>query len=132
MTTVRRRFAATALAATVLAAGAGTAGVAGATRIVRINSKISISGHGLTFKGRVTSSNAACESARKVTLWRTNGNKLGTATTSASGHWKVTASGSAGISLGHFFATVKPRAEGTAGTIYVCRGARSRTIPFHQ
>ena len=130
---VRRRVATLTLALTALGAGgAGLAGMAAATRTVRINSSISISGKGLTFKGRVTSSRMACESGRKVTLWRTNGNRLGTATTSSTGHWKITASGSAGISLGHFFAGVKRRSEGTAGTIYVCKGARSRTIPFHQ
>src|SRR2546421_7731792 len=88
-----------------------------ATRTVTIASHISIKGKGLTFSGRVTSSNAACESARKVTLHRTNGNVLGSTTTNSTGHWKITSSGSAGISLRHFFATVKRPAEGTAGTI---------------
>jgi len=103
-----------------------------ATRTVRIASHISIKGKELTFSGRVTSRNAACERGRKVTLHRTNGNVLGSTTTNSTGRWKITASGSAGISLGHFFATVKRRAEGTAGTIFVCKAARSATIPFHQ
>jgi hypothetical protein len=106
--------------------------VAQATRTVRIASHISIRGKGLTFRGRVTSPKAACERARRVTLHRTNGNVLGSTTTTSTGHWTITASGSAGISLGHFFATVKRRAEGTAGTIFVCKAARSMTIPFHQ
>jgi hypothetical protein len=105
---------------------------ADATRTVRIASHISIRGHLLTFSGKVTSPNTACQSGRHVTLYRTNGNVLGSTTTSASGHWQITASGSAGISLGHFYAKVKRRSEGTAGTIYVCKGAVSRTIPFHQ
>jgi len=100
--------------------------------VVRIPSHISIHSHGLTFSGRVTSPNTACEAHRRVTLHRTNGNILGHATTNSVGHWKITASGSAGISLGHFFATVRRRAEGTAGTIFVCKRAVSRTIPFHQ
>ena len=103
-----------------------------ATRTVRIASHISIKGKELTFSGRVTSRNAACERGRKVTLHRTNGNVLGSTTTNSTGRWKITASGSAGISLGHFFATVKRRTEGTAGTIFVCKAARSATIPFHQ
>src|SRR5437588_959152 len=103
-----------------------------ATRTVRIASHVSIKGKALTFSGRVTSRNAACERGRKVTLHRTNGNVLGSTTTNSTGRWKITASGSAGISLGHFFATVKRRAEGTAGTIFVCKAARSATIPFHQ
>lgn len=109
-------------------------GVTGAfaTRTVTIASHISIKGNGLTFSGRVTAKNAACDSGRKVTLYRTSSLKLGSATTSSSGHWKITASGSAGISLGHFYAKVSKRSEGTAGTIYVCKAARSKTIAFHQ
>jgi hypothetical protein len=109
-------------------------GVTGAfaTRTVTIDSHISIKGNGLTFSGRVTAKNAACDSGRKVTLYRTSSLKLGSATTSSSGHWKITASGSAGISLGHFYAKVSTRSEGTAGTIYVCKAARSKTIAFHQ
>jgi hypothetical protein len=106
--------------------------IAFATRTVTIASHISIKSTGLTFSGRVTAKNAACDSARKVTLYRTSSLKLGSATTNSSGHWKITASGSAGISLGHFYARVTNRSEGTAGTIYVCKAARSKTIPFHQ
>jgi hypothetical protein len=67
------------------------------------------------------------------TLYRTNGNVLGSTTTNAAGKWKITASGSAGITLGHFFAKVKPRNVGPVGpSVVVCKGARSKTIPFHQ
>jgi hypothetical protein len=123
----------TAIAASALAV-ASTFGLtaADATRTVKIGSKISIKSKGLTFSGKVTSSNAACVTGRKVTLYRTNGNVLGSVTTGSSGHWKITASGSAGITLGHFYAKVKSRSEGTAGTIYVCKAAVSPTIPFHQ
>lgn len=105
---------------------------ASATRIVKIPSQITIKSHGLKFSGKVTSSKAPCVSGRKVTLYRTNGNVLGHATTSATGHWSVTASGSAGITLGHFYAKVKQRSDGTAGTIYVCKAATSKTIAFHE
>lgn len=102
-----------------------------ATRTVKIASHISIKSTGLTFSGKVTSPNAACDSGRKVTLYRTNGNVLGSTATGSAGRWKITASGSAGITLGHFFAKVKQRSEGTAGTIYVCWAAVSPTIPYH-
>jgi hypothetical protein len=125
-----RVFTATASALAVTAGTGLTA--AEATKVVNIASHISIKGKGLTFSGKVTSPNTACVSGRTVTLWRTNGNKLGTTTTGAAGKWKITASGSAGISLGHFFAKVKKRSEGTAGTIFVCKAATSNTIPFHQ
>jgi glycerol uptake facilitator-like aquaporin len=114
--------------ACTLVAGLATAD---ATTIVKIASHISIKGKGLTFSGAVTSVNPACDAGRKVTLYRTNGNVLGSTTTGSAGHWKITASGSAGITLGSFFAKVKRRSEGTAGTIYTCKAARSRTIPYH-
>ena len=106
-------------------------GSAYATRTVKLASHISIkSDHNTTFSGRVTSSNAACEHARKVTLYTTTKLKLGTAKTNKYGDWKITAPGFAGISLHHFFAKVGKLSSGTAGTIYVCKAATSKTIPF--
>ena len=108
-------------------------GSAYATRTVKLASHISIkSDHNTTFTGRVTSSNAACEDARKVTLYTTTKLKLGTAKTNKHGDWKITPSGGgfAGISLHHFFAKVAKLSSGTAGTIYVCKAATSKTIPF--
>ena len=102
-----------------------------ATRTVKLASHISIkSDHNTTFTGRVTSSNAACEDARTVTLYTTTKLKLGTAKTNKHGDWKITASGFAGISLHHFFAKVAKLSSGTAGTIYVCEAATSKTIAF--
>jgi hypothetical protein len=105
---------------------------ADATRTVRIASHISIGNENLTFGGRVTASNAACEGNRKVTLYRKRSQVLGSTHTNAHGHWSVTPSGFAGISLSHFYAVVSRRSEGTAGTIYVCKGATSRTTVFQQ
>jgi hypothetical protein len=68
---------------------------------------------------------------RRVTLYRTNGDVLGRTHTGRHGHWKITASGSAGITMGHFYAKVKRESQGPAGTIFVCRKARSRTIAYH-
>jgi hypothetical protein len=128
----RRIVRVVALAALALAL-VSVAGItaAEATRVVKIASHISIKSTGLTFRGKVTSPNHACVTGRKVTLYRTNGNVLGSITTGSSGRWKITASGSAGITLGHFLAKVKRRSEGTAGTIYVCKAAVSPTIPYH-
>ena len=122
------RVAAIASAGTVaLASGLTTAE---ATKTVAIGSHITIKSNELTFSGSVTSSNAACRGGRKVTLYRKQSQVLGSTTTNASGRWTITASGSAGITLGHFYATVKKRSEGTAGTIYVCKAATSKTIPY--
>jgi hypothetical protein len=103
-----------------------------ATRTVGLASHVTIASAGLTFSGRVTARNRACQPHRKVSLYRTRSLLLGSATTSSSGHWRITAAGFAGISLGHFFVKVRQRREGTAGTIYVCRAATSPTIPFNQ
>jgi hypothetical protein len=115
--------------ATLIVTSALGFAAAQATGSVRVASHISIKSKGLTFSGSVTSANAACVSGRHVTLYRTNGNVLGSTTTSAAGKWKITASGSAGITLGHFFAKVKRRSVGMS---VVCKGAQSKTIPFHQ
>jgi hypothetical protein len=114
-------------AALAVAPGLNTAA---ATRPVTIASHITIKSNGLTFSGSVTSSNAACRSARKVTLYRKQSQVIGSTTTNSLGSWKITASGSAGITLGHFYATVKKRSEGTAGTIYVCKAATSKTTRY--
>jgi hypothetical protein len=102
-----------------------------ASRTVKVASHVSIHSRGLTFSGRVTSRNGSCTQHRRVTLHRTNGDVLGSTFTSSRGKWKITVPGSAGISLGHFYATVKRFSQGAAGTIYVCKAARSRTIGLH-
>jgi hypothetical protein len=107
-------------------------GLAYATRTVKVASHISIkSHHNLTFTGRVTSSDPGCASdGRTVTLYTTTKLKLGTANTNIHGSWKIKASGFAGISLHHFFAKVAKFPNGAAGTIYLCKAATSKTIPF--
>ena len=105
-------------------------GSADATRTVTVASSISIkSQHNTTFTGKVTS-HPGCQDGRSVTLYTTSKLKLGTAKTSKYGYWKIRASGFAGISLHHFFAKVAKSSNGAAGTIYVCKAASSKTIPF--
>jgi hypothetical protein len=101
-----------------------------ATRTVTIASHVTIKSEGLTFSGSVTSSKAPCKSHRKMALYRSSSLKLGSTTTNSSGHWKLTVSGSAGITLGHFYAKALTHSEGTAGTIYVCKAATSKTIAY--
>ena len=115
--------------ATALALGS-TLGSAEATRTVTIASHVTIKSKELTFSGNVASSNAACRGARKVALYRKPAQLLGSTGTSTSGSWTITPPGSAGITLGRFYAKVKMRSEGTAGTIYVCKAATSKTIRY--
>jgi hypothetical protein len=121
------------IAVVLVAAALALAASAAATRTVYISSKVSIkSAQGLKFVGHVTSPNHACEEGRKVVLLRVIENgpdqALGHDVTNDKGNWSIEPSGFAGISMSHFYARVKRRSEGTAGTIYVCKGDRSRTI----
>jgi hypothetical protein len=117
-----------------VAATALTIGTAEATRTVRIASRITIESHGLNFHGKVKSENSGCKDARHVSLYRifSDGSRqrVGVFVTGPSGKWHISVSGSAGISMSHFYAKVRQRKEGTAGTIFVCKSADSeRTRP---
>ena len=108
-----------------------SAGTALGTQVVKIRSKVTIAEQALRFHGKVVSPKAACEQGRKVKLKRETAGKdqvMGTSTTDAQGRWEVQISGFAGVSLSHFYARVRRRAEGTAGTIFVCRPDKSRSI----
>ena len=102
------------------------------TRTVRIPSRISIASKGTVMHGHVRSPNPGCIEGRKVKLKidSSGGNDqvIGTDTTNAHGRWRIQVSGFAGVSLAHFYARVRRQSQGTAGTIYVCRPDRSRTI----
>lgn len=116
------------LALALLAVVALTALPASATRIVRISSSVTISERAPAFHGRVKSPNSACEESRKVKLYRLAPGRavlLGTTHTNRRGKWVIHTEllGSAA-----YYARVLKRREGTAGTIYVCRGDRSRTV----
>jgi hypothetical protein len=98
-----------------------------ATNVVKIDSKVTISAHAPAFHGRVKSDNHACETGRKVKLFkRRHGpdHLLGHDETNHRGRWQV---GMNPLSSGAYYAKVTRREEGTAGTIYVCRRDRSRT-----
>jgi hypothetical protein len=124
----RRRSLALASLALAVAATVFAAASASATRVVRIKSSVTISERAPAFHGRVKSPNRACEESRKVKLYRLGPGPavfLGTTRTNRRGKWVIHTEllGSAA-----YYAKVLPRREGTAGTIYVCRGDRSRTV----
>ena len=112
-----------------LAAMAFTLGTAEATRTVRIASRITIESHGLNFHGKVKSENSGCKDARHVSLYRVfsdgSRQRVGLFVTGPNGKWHATVSGSTGISMSTFYAKVRQRKEGTAGTIFVCKSADS-------
>ena len=117
-----------ALVCVALGATALVAVPALATQTVKINSKVTISTKAPAFHGRVKSSNQACEIHRKVKLFkqRHGADKLlGTDKTNHRGKWEIDVQP---LKSGAYYAKVVRRSEGTAGTIFVCRGDRSRTI----
>jgi hypothetical protein len=111
------------------AATAFTFTSADATKKVRIPSRITIESHGLHFHGKVKSENAGCKDQRHVSLYRVfsdgSRQRVGVFVTGSNGKWHITVSGSAGITFSRFYAKVRQRKEGTAGTIFVCKSADS-------
>lgn len=104
-------------------------GVAGATNTVEIDSEIILRETFPAFHGKVTSSNAACTQDRLVKLFkkRRNGGRrlLGTTHTDLAGKWEIIVDP---LSSGLYRAVVKQRAEGTAGTIFVCLRDKSQQV----
>jgi len=98
-----------------------------ATRTVEINSRIIMRTSFPAFHGKVTSTNHACVQDRLVRLFkerRDGGHRLlGKTHTDNRGKWKLIVDP---LSSGVYRAAVKRRAEGTAGTILVCRRDSSK------
>ena len=117
-----------ALAAVIaLAFSALTISAAPATNTVEIGSRIIMRPNFPAFHGRVKSPNDACVDNRLVKLFkkkRSGGRKLlGKTHTDEVGKWEVIVDP---LSSGSYRAVVKQRAEGTAGTIFICRRDKSK------
>ncbi len=120
----------------VMAALSLTSAGATSAKAVRSASHILIRSHGLRFSGRVTSPSVGCLSERGVTLYRTNGDVLGFTRTDQRGHWHIRAQGSAGITMGQFYAKVhrltRESHDPRVHTSFACEPAKSRMIAYHQ
>lgn len=120
--------------ALAMAALAVAGGTATATRTINVPSMVSIRSNSLHFSGKVTTAAIyePCEQQREVLLYKVvSGGPdqvVGSDTTSDHGAWSISPQGSAGISLARFYAKVKRLSQGTAGTIYVCKAGKSKTI----
>ncbi len=101
----------------------------GPGQTVELDSNVKIRNSFPAFHGKVKSHNAACVEQRRVKLFkkkRSGGKKLlGFDQTDLDGKWFVEVDP---LSSGVYFAVAKRREEGTAGTIYVCLRAKSRTV----
>ncbi len=100
---------------------------ASATNTVEIDSEIIMRPNFPAFHGKVKSSNEACVQNRLVKLFkkrRSGGRRLlGETHTDSAGKWAVIVDP---LSSGAYRAVVKQRAEGTAGTIFVCLRDKSQ------
>jgi hypothetical protein len=114
------------------------AGTAVATITIKVPSKVTIKSNGLHFTGKVTTAanGKPCRGQRKVVLFKVISGgpdqAVGNDVTSNNGAWSVSPTGSAGITLAHFYAKAKTRSDGAAGTIHVCQAAKSKTIGVSQ
>ncbi len=121
---------ATLAAAAALAALAITALPALATRTVRIDSRVGISQKFPAFHGRVHADRRPCVKDRVVKLFRVRRHRpdklLGRDRTNRHGRWVVRVKR---LHSGAYRAKLKARRDGTAGTVYVCKRARSSVVP---
>jgi hypothetical protein len=112
-----------------VAAGVAIAAIpALATQTVKIDSKVTISSNAPAFHGQVKSDKFACERQRKVKLFRQRfgpDKLLGKDKSNNHGKWKIVVDP---LKSGAYYAKLVRREEGTAGTIFVCRGDRSKTV----
>jgi hypothetical protein len=107
-------------------------GAAG-TQVVRIPSsvtlKITPQQAAATFKGKIKSPNQACRTNRTVRLMlRQPGKDQKVSSTPTFGErWRL---GLDNPPAGEYYARVKKRSEGTAGTIYVCKADSSAAVSY--
>jgi hypothetical protein len=105
-----------------------TISAAPATNTVEINSRIIMRSNFPAFHGRVKSPNEACVDNRLVKLFKKKslgGDRklLGKTHTDEKGKWEVIVDP---LSSGAYWAVVKQREEGTAGTTFVCLRDKSK------
>ncbi len=103
------------------------ASIALATTTKRFDSKVTLSASN-PFSGRVISKKHACEVRRtvKILIKKPGADDLfGRTKTDKHGDWSKPA-----MPNGDFYAVVKRRQEGTAGTIFVCKSDTSPTRHF--
>jgi hypothetical protein len=111
------------LSLTVSAVSADTPG-----QTVTIKSTITLGAAG--YQGKVKAANANCVEERTVVLKQKGNGVLSRVETKANGNWKADLEElNENIKIpAKVFAEVKPVTQGTAGTIYKCLGAVSKTV----
>jgi hypothetical protein len=127
----KRALALVAAAVAVLALAVPVAFAGGAShpgQTVEIRSTITVNTVGSA--GKVSASNPNCTESRQVVVKEIGFGKIGAVQTSSTGSWKAEPRYK-GMPPIKVYAEVKPVSQGTAGTIYKCLGAKSRTVTIN-
>jgi hypothetical protein len=131
MSRTKKAGTAAALIASVVALVALPAGAAGPGQTVNVPTTLKISAYG--YKGKVVSGNSNCVAERSVVLKQKGHGVLGRDKSEDNGSWEVSPEDL------HFkgplpykiYAEVKPLTQATAGPIYKCLSATSKTIAIN-
>lgn len=120
-----------AVLALVVGVAALTALPAAATKTVKIPSTVKISVY--AYKGTIKSPNSGCVEERTVVLKQKGHGVLGRTKSTETGSWEVNPEKLVfkGQLPYKVYAEVKPLSQGTAGTIYKCGAATSKTITIN-
>lgn len=112
----------------VLALGAAVVTAAEPGQTVKVKSEITIGAVG--YQGKVKAKNANCVGERTVVLKQKGNGVLSRVKSKANGNWKADLDElNENIKIpAKVFAEVKPVTQGTAGPIYKCLAAKSRTV----
>lgn len=118
----------TAACVAVLALGAAVVTAAGPGQTVTVKSEITIGAVG--YQGKVKAKNANCVEERTVVLKQIGNGVLSRVKSKPNGNWKADLEAlNANIEIpAKVYAEVKPVTQGTAGPIYKCLGAKSKTV----
>jgi len=128
MSRTRRAMATLALVTGAVALVAIPAGAAGPGQTVKVKSQISIGAVG--YQGKVKAANSNCVGERTVVLKQKGNGVLSRVKSKANGSWKADLEElNENIKIpAKVFAEVKPSTQATAGPIYKCLGATSKTV----
>ena len=128
MTRTRKAGGLAVLALAVVALVAIPAGAAGPGQTVKVKSRITIGAVG--YQGKVKAANSNCVGERTVVLKQKGKGVLSRVKSKANGNWKADLEElNRNIKIpAKVFAEVKPSTQATAGPIYKCLAATSKTV----
>jgi len=117
-----------AAAVAVLALAATAVTAAGPGETVKVKSEITLGASG--YQGKVKSANSNCVGERAVVLKQKGNGVLSRSTSKPNGNWRADLDAlNENLKIpAMVYAEVKPSAQATAGPIYKCLGAVSKTV----